>query len=343
MRVLQIGAMRAVITQGSGKPLQTVDLADPEPQPGELLVRVTACGICGSDLHLADALDFPGIVLGHEFAAEVVEVGPDVDGWTVGDRLAGFPLVGCGVCTYCVSGATSKCSQANQLGLQRPGGFAQYTTLAATSAFRIPHDLDDHAGALVEPLAVAHHALERTRRAPAAPVLVIGGGPVGAAVALWARHLGAREVVVSDPVAHRRELAERVGATATIDPTTTDVAGEFARIVGHAADVVIECVGIPGMIQHAFDVAAIDAAVTIVGVCMTPDEMVPLTALQKELAAQFVLYYRKSDFTASIRALTHEAMRPDVLVTGSVSLDELPERFQSLKHPTYDCKVMVEP
>ena len=335
--------MRAAITQGTGKLLQTVEIPDPEPLDGELLIKITACGICGSDLHLSDALDFPGIVLGHEFAGEVVETGPNVDGWNVGDRLAAFPLMGCGTCKYCVAGAVSKCATAHQLGLQRPGGFAQYTTLAATSAFRIPDSLDDHCGALVEPLAVAHHALEATHRDPSAPVLIIGGGPVGAAVALWARHLGSREVIVSDPVAQRRALAEQVGATATIDPSTTDVAAEFARIVGRAPEVVIECVGITGMIQHAFEVAAIDAAVTIVGVCMTADEITPLAALQKELAAKFVLYYRKSDFAASIAALASGALRPNALITGSISLDELPDRFQSLKSPTHDCKVMLEP
>ncbi len=335
--------MRAAVTQGTGKLLQTLEISDPEPLSGELLVKITACGICGSDLHLSDALDFPGIVLGHEFAGEVVETGPNVEGWKIGDRLAGFPLMGCGTCKYCVAGATSKCAAANQLGLQRPGGFAQYTTLAASSAFRIPDSLDDHAGALVEPLAVAHHALAATRRDPAAPVLIIGGGPVGAVVALWARHLGSTEVIVSDPVAHRRTLAEAVGATATIDPTTTDVATEFAKIVGHAPEVVVECVGIAGMIQHAFDVAAVDAAVTIVGVCMTADQMMPLTALQKELAAQFVLYYRKSDFVASIAALADGSLQPHALVTGAVTLDELPNRFQSLKAPSHDCKVMLEP
>ncbi len=335
--------MRATITQGTGKLLETVELPDPEPLNGELLIKITACGICGSDLHLSDALDFPGIVLGHEFCGEVAETGPNVEGWRIGDRLAAFPLVGCGECTFCLDGSTSKCATSNQLGLQRPGGFAQYTTLAASSAFRLPDRIDDHHGALVEPLAVAHHALERTRRDPTAPVLIIGGGPVGAAVALWARHLGAKAVIVTDPVAHRRALVEEAGATATIDPGTTDVATEFARITGHAPGVVIECVGIPGMIQHAFDVAAIDAAVTIVGVCISQDQLVPLTALQKELNAQFVLYYRKQDFTASIDALTSGVLVPDALITGSVSLADLPQRFQSLKQPTTDCKVMVEP
>ena len=335
--------MRATITQGTGKLLSTIEMPDPVPLDHELLIRITACGICGSDLHMADAIDAPGIVLGHEFGGEVVEAGQNVDGWSVGDRLAAFPLVGCGTCGYCRAGALSKCLSANQLGFQRPGGFAEYTTLDATSAFRIPESFDYHAAALIEPLAVAHHALDCTPRELGAPVLIIGGGPVGAAVAHWARALGSREVVVTDPVDHRRALAERVGATATINPQTTDVAGEYARIVGEAPGVVIECVGIPGMIQHSFDVAGNDAHVTVVGVCMAADQLMPLTALTKELSTKFVLYYRKSDFSASIDALATGLLAPHTLVTGEVSLEDLPERFASLKQPTHDCKVMVRP
>jgi (R,R)-butanediol dehydrogenase/meso-butanediol dehydrogenase/diacetyl reductase len=335
--------MRAVVTQGSAKRLTTAEVPEPEPGAGELLVRVRACGICGSDLHLSDALDVEGLVLGHEFSAEVVEVGPDVVGWAAGDRIAGFPVVGCGTCVQCRAGAPAKCATMSQLGLHRPGAFAEYTTLAAAGAFRLPDSIDDHVGALVEPLAVAHHALDRTPRAPDAPVLVIGGGPVGAAVALWARHLGAREVMVSDPVPHRRELAERVGATATVDPVTQDVASEFARVAGEAPGVVVECVGVPGMIQHAMDVAGVDARVTVVGVCMGQDEILPITALFKELATQYVLYYRTADFGATIRELASGALDPAPLFTGTTTMDELPERFESLKHPSFDCKVVLEP
>ena len=335
--------MRAAVTQGTQTPLAIAELDDPTPLAGEVVVQITACGICGSDLHLSDALDFPGIVLGHEFAGVVTELGPDVHGWKVGERVAGFPLVGCGVCEACDAGATSKCLQAAQLGLQRPGAFAEYTTIAASSLFRIPDSIDNTGGALVEPLAVAHHALDRTPRDLEEPVLIIGGGPVGAAVALWARHLGAREVVVTDPVSHRRELAESVGATATIDPSTEDVASAFFKQCNALPGVVVECVGIPGMIQHAMDVAGPDARVTVVGVCMTDDQITPLVPLQKELSAQFVLYYRKADFTATIDALTAGELRPEVLVTGTIGLDELPDRFASLKHPTTDCKVIVTP
>jgi (R,R)-butanediol dehydrogenase/meso-butanediol dehydrogenase/diacetyl reductase len=335
--------MRAVVSPGIGRTLAVVELPDPEPGPGEVLVRVTACGICGSDLHLSDALDAPGLILGHELAGEIVEVGPGVAPDRVGERVAGFPLVGCGECDACRTGATSRCASAAQLGLHRPGGFAQHVTLAAAGAYRIPDGLDDHTGALVEPLAVAYHALDRTPRPPDEPVLVIGGGPVGAAVALWARALGAREVVVSDPVAARRDLAVRVGATATVDPGRDDVAAEFARITGAPPAAVVECVGVAGMIQHAMDVAGPDAHVTVVGVCMGADQIMPLTGLFKELTTRYVLYYRTQDFEHTIDALTRGTLDPAPLVTGTVDLDRLPARFDALKHPVDDCKVILEP
>ncbi|MSO37479.1 MAG: alcohol dehydrogenase [Acidimicrobiia bacterium] len=335
--------MRAAVTEHAGGRLAVIDMPDPKPGPGELLVRVTACGICGSDLHLSEVLDIPGLVLGHEICATVAELGQGVNDWKVGARIAGFPLVGCDECDACQIGATSKCSQAAQLGLARAGGFAEYTTLSASSAFRIPAAIDDHIGALVEPLAVAHHALDCTRRGTDEPILVIGAGPVGAAVALWARALGAREVVVSDPVARRRELAECVGATLTVDPNTEDVASAFAKQCGALPNVVIECVGTRGMIQHSMDVAAVDAQVTVVGVCIGSDEIMPLVGLQKELLAKFVLYYRKSDFTATIAALANGVLNPQAMVTGTTTFDDLPDRFEALKHPVDDCKVILEP
>ena len=335
--------MRAAVIERAGGLLAVTDVPDPKPGPGELLVRVNACGICGSDLHLSEVLDLPGLVLGHEICATVAELGQGVNDWKVGDRIVGFPLIGCETCDACRSGATSKCSQAAQLGLARPGGFAEYTTLSASSAFRIPASIDDHIGALVEPLAVAHHALDCTPRATDEPILVIGGGPVGAAIAAWARHLGAREVVVSDPVARRRELAERLGATLTIDPLKEDVASAFAKQCGGLPNVVLECVGTRGMIQHSMDVAAVDARVTVVGVCIGPDDFMPLVGLQKELLTKFVLYYRKADFTATIAALASGALDPRPMVTGTTSFEDLPDRFEALKNPVDDCKVILEP
>jgi (R,R)-butanediol dehydrogenase/meso-butanediol dehydrogenase/diacetyl reductase len=304
---------------------------------------VEACGICGSDLHMAHSLkDNPGIVFGHEFCGTVVALGGDVAGYREGDRVVGYPLSGCGECPACLANAVAKCRRVKLIGAQRPGAYAEYVAVGAAQSFLLPEALTPDLGALVEPLAVAHHALERTAREPGEPVLVLGAGPVGLAVALWAQALGASHVMVSDPVARRRALAETIGATA-VDPTEQDVAAAFAEATGGRPRVVVECVGRPGVIQHAVQIAATDAQLTLVGACTAPDTFLPVVATSKELTLQFVVYYRPSDFAQTLDFLTAGRLDPIPLVTGHVGLDELPPRFTQLMAPNDDCKVLVHP
>jgi 2-desacetyl-2-hydroxyethyl bacteriochlorophyllide A dehydrogenase len=335
--------MRAVALAEAGQPLAVVEQPDPVPAPGELLLRVDACGICGSDLHLSDAVSLPGLVMGHEYCGTVVEVWLDVDGWAEGDRVAGLPLATCGRCAACLGGRPRKCLAAAMIGIERPGAYAEYVAQPAAGAYRLPPSIDATLGALVEPLAVGLHTVVRAGLRPGDDALVIGGGPVGLAVALWLRALGAREVVVSDPVASRRALAERIGATATVDPTTDDVAAAFAAQAGGGPSVVVECVGVPGLIQHAVDVAAVDATVVIAGVCFQPDAVQPLAAMQKELDVRFAFYYTAADWHTTIALLDQERVDARPLVTDEVTLDEAPDRFAALKHPTDECKVLIRP
>ena len=335
--------MRAVATTGSQPSLGLVELPDPIPGPGEVVLRSLSAGICGSDLHLVQAYpDVPGVVLGHEFCGEVVAVGADVTGYAEGDRVAGFPLVGCGVCAACLDGRVSKCAQQQLVGVQRPGAFAEFVTVGARESFVLPAGLTADQGALVEPLAVAHHALERTPREPGEPVLVLGAGPVGVAVALWALRLGASSVVVSDPNPTRRKLAEVLGAV-SVDPAEQDVAAAFADTTGSAPRAVVECVGLPGLVQHATEVVAVDGHVTLAGACTAPETFSPLVATAKELTLQFVLYYRRRDFATTIAQLAAGHLDASSLITGSTSLDDLPQRFASLMQPSDDCKVLVHP
>jgi (R,R)-butanediol dehydrogenase/meso-butanediol dehydrogenase/diacetyl reductase len=335
--------MRTAVLQQPGERLAIVERPDPTPEPGEVLLRVDACGICGSDLHLSDAYPLPGLVLGHEFCGTVEEVGADVADLEVGDRVAALSVTTCGHCAACLSGRPRKCASAEMVGIERPGGFAEYTTMPARDVYRLPNTLDARHGALIEPLSVALHTVDRATLEPGDDVLVIGGGPVGLAVALWARQLGAREVVLSDPVASRRALAERLGASTTVDPTNEDVGDAFEKVAGSRPGTVIECVGIPGMIQHATDVAAIDATVVIAGVCMQPDSMLPITAMTKELDVRFAFYYRARDYVTTISMIDRGRIDPLPMVTSEASLDELPDRFQALKAPSEDAKVLIRP
>lgn len=335
--------MRAAVIQGPGLPLVVAEVDDAVPSDGELLLRIDACGICGSDLHIAEALPLPGLVLGHEFCGTVEGIGAGVEGWEIGDRAAGMPLATCGRCAACLSGRPRKCPTAQMIGIERPGAFAEAVAIPADSAWRLPSSLDARHGALVEPLAVGLHTVDRAGISPGDDVLVLGGGPVGLAVAIWLQHLGAREVGLSDPVASRRELAERLGATATFDPTAVDVGAAFTEATGALPAVVIECVGVPGLIQHACDVVALDGTVVVAGVCLQPDDLTPLVPLQKEIDIRFAFYYRSSDWDLTLRALDDRRIDPLPLVTHEITLDDVPTSFAALHHPTTESKVLIRP
>lgn len=320
----------------------TVD--DPVPGAGEMVLAVGACGICGSDLKAAP--HFPvGYTMGHEFAGEVVAIGAGVEGWSVGDHACALPLTGCGQCSWCRSGYTAHCPSMQMIGTGAiPGAYAEYVRVSAAESFPLPAGVDDRLGALVEPLAVGLHTLDRAGLRHGERVLVLGGGPVGLAVTAWARLLGAREIVVSDPVAGRRAHAERLGATAVLDPSTVhDMAATVAAAAGAAPDLVVEAVGRPGMIQAAIDAAPVHGRVVVAGVCSSPDTIVPISAVMKELRIDHAVYYRRGDFAETLAMLDAGRLDPTSMVSDIVDLDAFPAAFEALKSPVDQGKVLVTP
>jgi (R,R)-butanediol dehydrogenase / meso-butanediol dehydrogenase / diacetyl reductase len=329
--------------ESMGRPLVVTEVPDPSPLPGEVVVRVDACGICGSDLHASDNIPFEGLVMGHEFCGTVVDTTEGSGAWRPGDRVVALSLATCGTCAACLDGRVRKCLTAQMLGLERPGAYADFVAMPGSALLALPDSLDHRHGALVEPLAVARHAVERCGVRPGENVAVLGAGPVGLAVALWLDHLGAGTIVVSDPAVTRRQAALHLGATATVDPTADDVAAAVADACGGAPQHVIECVGIPGLLQTATEVAAVDGVVTIAGVCMTPEQVTPLVAMVKELDVRFAFFYRRQDMDATLDEMAAGRLDPLGMVTAEISLADLPTRFEQLKTPTSDCKVLVRP
>jgi (R,R)-butanediol dehydrogenase/meso-butanediol dehydrogenase/diacetyl reductase len=322
----------AVVNEGHG--FDIVEVPDPAPGPGELLLRVGACGICGSDLKMVDNMPV-GLVMGHEFAGEIVALGSGVEGWREGTAACALPLIGCGTCVACVTGDVAHCTRLDLVGVGgSSGAYSEYVRVSARETFALPEAIGTDVGALVEPLAVGLHAVERAQIQPKDRVLVIGAGPVGIAVTLWARHLGARELVVRDPVAARRAAALAFGATAAVDPAG-DNGGDY--------DVVFECVGTPGMVATSVSAAAAHGRVIVVGVCTKPDSFVPILAMMKELTMAFVIYYRRGDYSYVVDMLHQGRIDPTLLVTDHVGLDAFPAAFEALKTPSTQCKVLVHP
>jgi threonine dehydrogenase-like Zn-dependent dehydrogenase len=358
--------MRAMVLRG--KQLTIEEVAKPSPGPGQVLARVLACGICGSDLHAAKYMEAmmaasaasgrsanqrdmtKGMVMGHEFVAEVVEAGPGAEAWTAGTRVTSFPILI----------APPPQSETGVLSIgystEIPGAYGEYVVLSAALLLKVPDNVPDKVGATTEPCAVGLHAVREARIKPGERVLIMGAGPIGMMTLLWLKKEGASFVVVSDPAPERRALAQRMGADVVLNPAEVNMREALAGILpaprpsapgfgpppASAPDVVFECVGVEGTLQQAMELVQVHGRVIVVGVCMNEDRILPMVGINKQLSMQFVLGYTVPEYAEALVALGDGSIDTAPLVTRTVSLAELPAAFQSLADPK-DCKVVVLP
>ncbi len=240
--------------------------------PRDVLVNNKACGICGTDVHIyhgekGSADVTPPVVLGHEFAGVVVEVGSEVTGVKPGDHVALDPNMYCNQCMPCRMGKKQECEHLFALGVNVNGGFAEYSVCPETQCFKVRDDISFDEAAMAEPLACVVHGIDQAQIQPGQTVLVIGGGTIGLMMVQMARLCGASTVILSEPVEMRRKIGMEVGADAAIDPIHEDVPGRIKEICGRdGADVVIECVGRPFAVEQAFAAAGFAATILLFSV-----------------------------------------------------------------------------
>jgi 2-desacetyl-2-hydroxyethyl bacteriochlorophyllide A dehydrogenase len=342
--------MRAAIFERAGQPQVCSTAPDPRAGPGDLIVKVGYSGVCGTDLHLTQAgieSGLPaGMILGHEFCGEVVEVGRGGgrDDFRIGDWVTVMPYRACPACgALCRDGLDIICPNVTYLGIAAPGGNAEYVAANAAQALRLPEGVDLQAGALVEPLAVGLHAVRKAGSLAGQKVLVIGGGPVGLAVTIFASLAEAAIVMVSEPSPERRLRALAFRATGVADPFAAPLEESFRGHAGGPPDVVFECVGVPGMIQEAVRQSRLFGRVVVVGACMEPDQLHPITALVKEISMSFALGHDRGDFSAVLEHLHAGAIDARGLVTGVVDFDAFPAAFEGLRTDKSACKLLLRP
>jgi (R,R)-butanediol dehydrogenase / meso-butanediol dehydrogenase / diacetyl reductase len=327
--------MKAAVMQGLHMPLAVETLPDPTPGEGELVVKVGRCGICGSDLHMTEDPTYgkgAGDVLGHEFAGEVVALGKGTDGLAVGDFVAVIPLQSCGHCASCKAGEVAWC---DKFGLQG-GGYAEYAVTRPNQCIRLPQSASLADGAIIEPLAVALHGVNMSGLRKGDRVLILGAGPIGLAVAFWARRAGAVDVVILDIADHQRDRALAMGATGfAIRPDDALIDGK--------ADIVFECVGIPGLIAQAIDQVRNRGTILLLGLCTRPDTFSSFAMLSKEVRLITSAFFTRGEYEVALDVLNAGAAEPRMLVTDTISLNDTPAVFEALRTRSHQCKVLINP
>lgn len=330
-------------------------IADPKPGPGEVLVAVELCGLCGTDLEeyehgpISVPVTAPNpltgriapIVLGHEIVGVVAAHGAEANGSTIGTRVIPDVVLGCGRCWWCRRHQEGLCPNGAVIGLHADGGLAQYVVCPADTCIMVPEGVRPEVAVFAEPASVAVRAVRKAGDLAGATVAVIGAGTVGMLVAQVARAAGAGQIIAVDPVPGRREIAARLGTDAATAPEEA-ADSVAARTAGVGADTVFECSGTPGTLAAAVRLARSGGTVVLVGF-RDADEPVPLLPVvlgEKRLLGS-AAHLWDEDVTAAVRLLTAGIVNPRQLPTTRIPLAQVVTG--GFASPRPGRKVLVDP
>ncbi len=348
--------MRAGVFQAA-RSFEITELTVPTAGHDGIVVQVTVCGICGSDLHsyTEGAFVEPGQVMGHEFSGRVTEVGTGVRGISVGDRVTAVPLSVCGRCPRCIDGMGHLCetglSESIAYGL--PGAFAEFVrvpdAVLGKNVLVIPDSVSDAAAAMVEPMAVALHAARSASPDPSDTAVVIGLGSIGLNVVQMLKALGAGRVIGVDVSDSRLALARELGATEVIDGRTTDPLEAVRRLtgvgvggVGARADIVVEASGIGSLLDAAVSMTRAAGRLRIAALYPGPVTLDANQIVQKEMSVAGTFAYR-GEFPTVLEMLADGRVTAEPLITHTFALDDLDAAFQAQLDKNVSIKVQVAP
>ncbi len=318
---------------------------DPEPGVGEVLVRVEACGICGTDRSIFGGkypIDVP-IVLGHEYSGTVVAIGEGVRTVGVGQRVSVDPNVVCGTCPYCRRGLTHLCERLTPLGIVRPGGYSELSVVPETNAYVMPEDMSMEVGALIEPLSCSVRGIQLAQIQPGDSVVIVGAGPMGCMLLQLAALSGASRVIVSEPKPARQQLARELGASEVLDGGD-DVRDQVLDLTGGlGADVSFEAVGNAKTAALALTLVRRGGTVMWFGSCPPPDDVTvnPFWVNDNEITIRGSFNNPFTHAPALALAATGK-VRLDPLATDRVALDGLEAALDLGNYPEAG-KIIVAP
>ncbi len=330
--------MKAAILENKG--VMTVqDVPTPTPQSGNVILKVKAVSICGSDIsRYVKGHRMYNLILGHECSGVITEVGEGVSENLIGKHAAIIPLVPCFECEQCKAGRYSACHTYTFIGSRQAGGFAEYVEMRETNAFILPEDLSFEAAALIEPSTVARHILDLGNFEAGQSAIVLGAGSIGLMAVQWLRILGAKLIICTDVVDENLATARKLGAHVTLNPTRDDVKAEVKRLTGDGVDVALECAGSPQTLAQTIQVTRPRGNV-VCGGNQPPEASLPLTFIEdlmrKELRLNgcFMSYsapFPGHEWTETVARLQDGELDMDTMISHRYPLTAATQVFEDI-------------
>jgi 2-desacetyl-2-hydroxyethyl bacteriochlorophyllide A dehydrogenase len=342
-----LNTMRAAVFHGRNQ-LRVEEVGRPDPKDGEVLIKVSRCGICGTDSHIFRG-NFPApnlpLIIGHEFAGVVAAVGKGVDNVKPGDKATADINIACGVCWYCRHHQKLFCAKVRQLGVHDAGGMAEYVVAPGANVYRLPDSMPfDHA-AFIEPLACAVHGQQRIGVGIGETVLIIGAGPMGLAHAALSRLRGAAKVIMSEPSAERRARAHTIGSDVEIDPLSDNGFDQLMQATeGRGADVVIEAVGRPATYQQAIELVRRGGRILAYGAA-PPNatiDLKPFDIYAKELTIVGSYAGTYDTWPTAIDLIASGRVNPSQIVDSVRPLDAVTRSIENMETDKSVVKIQIE-
>ena len=335
--------MKAIVLESNFE-LVYKEVEKPVPAAGEALVSVKAVSICGSDLLRAfhgAAKKLP-LIMGHECAGEIVEVGPGVPVDNIGRRVALAPLIPCMQCLACQHGVYSACSDYSFIGSRRSGGFAEFLAAPVQNLITLPEQVEYQVGAILEPATVALHAIMRSGSPEGKKIAIFGSGSIGLCIVQWARILGAAEIIASDVSEENRQRARSFGAHHCLNPLRDDVMGKVMEITGEGADIAFEVAGLPQTLDQAVDSLRPRGVVVCVG-NLPGDATLPASLIERTIRKEldvrgtwmsYSAPFPGPEWTESMAALMRGELEMQAMISHCFPLSEI-SIFEKLAQNTF--------
>ena len=321
--------MKALVYLGQ-KQVRWQDWPDPEPGQGQVLVRVAAVGICGSDLRgymMGSSHRVPPMIMGHEASGEVVGLGADVPEKFLGMRVVMRPDLVCGSCEACRAGRVNQCISRQLIGVHVQGAMAQYVTLPVGNLLPIPPEISFKHATLVEPLAVGLHAVNRAGDVNGRSVLIVGSGTIGLFTLVAARQLGSRVIITTDVIPNRLQAAEALGADAALNPTQPGWEELLTKKIGTGSvDIAFDAVGNPATLEQCLQAVKTGGVVVAIGGWRSI-ELQMNQLVRKEIDLRGTFNYTADEFEKACQWLVGGRFDPELLVTHSRPMNKGAETF----------------